>query len=74
MGFARPGGTKDEQIFSPTQPGWILRQLHQWCGIELWAVVKVKAGEAFAGRELRLTERPFDTVLLTMVHLQFAEC
>ncbi len=74
MGFACPRGAKDEQIFSPTQPGWILCQLHEWRGIELWAVVKVKAGKAFARGELRLTERPFDAVLLTMVHLQFAEC
>ena len=74
MGFARPRGTKDEQIFSPPQPGWILCQLHQGRGIELWAVVKVKASKAFAGGELCLTERAFDAILLTMVHLQFAEC
>ena len=74
MSFARPRGTKDEQIFSPPQPGWILCQLHEWRGIELWAVVKVKASEAFAHGELRLTESPFDAILLTMVHLQFAEC
>ena len=74
MGFARPRGAEDEQIFSPTQPGWILRQLHQWRRVELWAMVKVKAGKAFARGELRLTESPFDAVLLTMVYLQFAEC
>ena len=74
MGFAGTRGPKDEQIFSPTQPGWILRQLHQRRGIELWTVVKVKARKALACGEFCLTQRPFDAVLLAMVHLQLAEC